>query len=53
MFISANVPNISKVRLDTHPAARHLERMPAQHGQTYDPKEEPTPRTGFCAHWPI
>ena len=26
------------------PGARHLERMAEQHGQTYDPQEEPAPR---------
>ncbi|GJE53220.1 hypothetical protein GOFOIKOB_6296 [Methylobacterium tardum] len=33
--------------LDTLPAARHLERMPGQHGQTYDPQEEPAPQGGW------
>jgi hypothetical protein len=31
----------ARVNLDTGPDARHLDRMPAQHGQTYDPQEEP------------
>ena len=30
-------------RLDSRATARHLERMPAQHDQTYDPQEEPAP----------
>jgi len=33
-----------QVRRDTSPCAHHLERMPAQHGQTYDPQEEPLAR---------
>jgi hypothetical protein len=31
----------------TRSNARHLERVPAQHGQTYDPQEEPEPRGGW------
>jgi hypothetical protein len=38
-----NVPIGRRVRLDTGSGARHLEPMPAQHGQTYDPQEEPAP----------
>jgi hypothetical protein len=47
VFISSNVPIMRKVHLDTCSGARHLERTPAQHGQTCDPQEEPAQQASY------